>query len=309
MTKKEKRDIYQEVTDRIVESLDKGIIPWKKPWKNINGELPYSLSTGKPYRGINVFLLAMQSYGDPRWGTYKATTEAGGQVRKGEKGTRIILWKPVKKKGETEEEKRDYLLLRDYVVFNAEQCDGLPELPKAEELPEHERDEVAEEIIKGYLDDVKMIRKQPVHGPKVTYGGDRACYSILNDSVRIPQSGQFEKIDEFYGTVFHELVHSTGNERRLARIEPALFGTDPYAKEELVAEIGASMLSGIAGLESAGGENSVAYIANWRKQLSDDPKLIIQAAAQAQKAADMILGTTFEEKIEDDNPKEEKIAA
>lgn len=300
MTKKQQRDIYQETTDRIIASLEAGTIPWQKPWHNIGGELPYSLSTGKPYRGVNVFLLAIESmtagYTDPRWGTYKAITEAGGQVRKGEKGTRIILWKPVKKTEEVDgnEERRDYLLLRDYVVFNAEQADGLPELPKPE-LREHSTVDLCEEIIKGYCDSTRKFGKTIKAGPSFNVGGDRAFYSPITDAVRIPVLGQFDSADDYYATAFHELVHSTGHKDRTARTEWATFGSDPYAKEELVAEMGAAMLGGIAGLNPDLDENQAAYIANWLGKLKDDRKLVVQAAAQAQKAADIILGTTFEE--------------
>jgi antirestriction protein ArdC len=279
-----KNDIYQAVTNRILEALAKGTVPWRKPWTGTDS-MPVSLSTGKPYRGVNVLLLGLAGYGDPRWGTYKAIQAAGGQVRKGEKGTRIILWKPVKKSFENEAgevENGGYLLLRDYVVFNAEQCDGLPRL-EVEELTEHEINQRAEEVWDGYKT-----------RPGLGHGGNRAFYNIARDAVTMPHPEQFVGSDEYYQTLFHELIHSTGHESRLDRLEPALFGSDPYAKEELVAEIGASMLAGLVGLPTAAGEQSAAYLASWSSRFEQDPKLIVQAAAQAQKAADRILGTTFE---------------
>jgi antirestriction protein ArdC len=129
----------------------------------------------------------------------------------------------------------------------------------------------------------------------VRYGYNAASYSLIADVVSLPDPEQFDGDEEYYCTLFHELIHSTGNKKRLGRIEPALFGSDPYAREELVAEIGASFLAGVAGFEEAGGDQSAAYIAHWLTAIRNNSKLVIQAAAQAQKAADLILGTTFEE--------------
>lgn len=277
------KDVYQEVTDRIVAALETGVAPWAKPW--VSGG-PINVRNGRHYRGINIFLLGLQPYGDPRWGTFKAVKEAGGYVRKGEKSTSIILWKPVykTKPGETQEGEVDqsYLLLKTYSVFNAEQCEDLP--PFETEF-EHEPIERAQMIVDGYE-----------AGPGVLYGGGRAYYSPMQDLVRCPELGQFRTAEGFYGTLYHELIHSTGHEKRLKRIEPALFGTDPYAREELVAEMGAAMLCGVAGIDNL--DESASYVGGWLKRLQDDRKLVVQAAAQAQKAADLILGTTFGELAE-----------
>lgn len=315
-----KNDVYQAVTDRILEALAEGTVPWRKPWTGTD-EVPTSLSSGKPYRGVNVLLLGLAGYGDPRWGTFKACKDAAvkaarsqgreiiekqgkpgkrpyfvevvdgiekpflGGVRKGEKGTAVILWKPVSKdfpqeNGETE--RGSYMLLRQYTVFNAEQCSEIPAL-EVEELSQHEVNERAEAVWDGYK-----------YRPGLGHGGNRAFYNPARDAVTMPHPEQFVGSDEYYQTLFHELVHSTGHESRLKRLEPAVFGSDPYAKEELVAEIGASMLAGLCGMSTAAGDQSVAYIDNWSKRLKAEPKLIVQAAAQAQKAADRILGTTFE---------------
>lgn len=275
-------DVYTTVTNRIMDALEKGTVPWRKPWTPTG--LPFSLSTGKTYRGINMFLLSLMPYGDPRWGTYKAIRAAGGNVRRGEKGTYVVLWKPVKDK-RSDDEDATYMLLREYCVFNAEQADGLGEylLPEGRE---HEPLEMAESIVYGYSP-----------GPGILFGGPGASYSPPKDLVRCPHPRDFESGDSYYSALFHELVHSTGHEKRLKRIEPALFGTDPYAREELVAEIGASMLCGLAGISSAGGQMNAAYIANWLTRLADDRKLVVTAAAQAQKACDLIVGTTFDEEV------------
>lgn len=322
----DKRDVYQSVTDRIVAALEAGTVPWKKPWRSAGG-YPVNVRNGRQYRGINILLLMLQGYDDPRWGTFGAMQDEAaaqakregreivieqskrgkqaweivdgkkvwfrGGVSKGEQGTRIVLWKPVKKK-EANGEDSQYMLLRDYVVFNAKQTEGLPEL-EVEEEREFTPIQQAESIV---LDYIWAEGCGDAPGPPVMYGYDGASYSPSQDIVKMPEPKQFISDEAFYVTLFHELIHSTGHDKRLKRIVPALFGTDPYAKEELVAEIGASFLAGIAELETAGGEESASYLAGWLSRIKDDPRLIVQAAAQAQKAADLIVGRTFEEKEE-----------
>ena len=312
-----KRDVYAEVTDRVIEALENGTVPWRKSWVSQGG--PVNVLTGRPYRGINIFLLMLTEFGDPRWGTFKAMMDTAvaqarsegrvlvertnnrgkkywfeikdgeeeffrGGVRKGEKATRIILWKPIHRTSEDGEEDK-FLLMRDYAVFNAEQANGIPPLPTVENG--HLPDENAEAILAGYKG-----------GPGIIFGPDPG-YSVPKDIVYMPPLGAFDTPNDYYGSFFHELTHSTGHESRLNRIEPALYGTDPYAREELVAEMGAAMLSGLAGFTSAGGEQSAGYIAGWLKALKNDRKLVVGAAAQAQKSTDLIVGTTFE--TEDEN--------
>jgi antirestriction protein ArdC len=273
-----KQDVYQEVTDRIIAALEQGVVPWRKPWRTINGTGPLNIRSGRPYRGINVFLLGLAGYSDPRWGTYKAIREAGGNVRKGEKGTHVILWKPVPKKDAAEGEAGSYLLLKQYVVFNAEQCDDIAPYEPGE-LNEHTPNERAEELTAGYVNG---------RGPALIHRGDVAAYAPFEDKVFMPIPEAFRSPESYYRTLFHELTHSTGHESRLKRIEPAVFGSDPYAREELVAELGAAMLAGLIGLPEDETDQSAAYIGNWLGRLKDDRKLVVQAAAQAQKAADFI---------------------
>jgi antirestriction protein ArdC len=270
-------DVYQEVTDRILAALRAGVTPWKKPW---TGGGPVSIK-GRPYRGINTFLLGLMPYGDPRWGTFKAMKEAGGSVRKGEKATHVILWKPVKRH---DEEESSYMLLKTYPVFNAEQCDDLPELER-----EHVPLEAAEHILNGFV------------GPTLS-SGQMAAYSETLDLVVMPKAETFLSSEGYYSTFFHELVHSTGHKDRLDRLESGGYGTGPYAKEELVAEMGAAMLCGFAGIENL--DQSASYIDGWLAALTRDPKLVVQAAAQAQRGADLILGTTFEDSPDSENRKE-----
>jgi antirestriction protein ArdC len=295
-------DAYNVVTERIIEALEAGIVPWHRPWKSaLAGGGPLSLATGKPYRGVNVFILgvtaAMRGYESPYWLTFKQAKTRGGTVRKGEKGTQVVLWKPVKRdeeKGARDDKPSSYLLLRYYTVFNADQCDGL-KLPAVEEVPEHDPVEAADVIAEQYRSTV---------GPRVSHGGDRAYYSPNLDYVQMPVQGAFDTAESYYGVLFHELAHSTGHESRLKRdgiaaVSP--FGTESYAQEELVAEMAAAFLCGEAGIEPNVPQHT-AYIASWLRRLKDDRKLVVQAAGQAQRAADLIVGRSFKKEEEGDKP-------
>jgi antirestriction protein ArdC len=292
MSPKTKADAYAAVTDRIIAALEEGVVPWEKPWVSVQGEWPTSLQTGKPYRGVNVWLLSIESmlkgYTSPYWVTFKQAKERGGNVKAGAKGTTVVLFKPVVKTTENDEgeEVEDrFWLLRNYTVFNLDQTEGI-EMPEAEPLPERDPIEACEAIVNGFL-----------FGPTISHGGNRACYSPSLDSVRMPKMGQFDSSESYYGTLFHELAHSTGHESRLNRAEmilPKPFGSEDYSKEELIAEMSAAMLSGIAGIEVPI-ERHAGYIQHWLKVLKDDKKLVVQAASKAQKASDLILGVTAEQ--------------
>ena len=296
---KPKFDIYQHITDRIITALEEGVVPWRKPWADEGFHM--SLSTGRPYRGMNQMLLAIQSwpteehdgYESPWWGTYKQITERGGQVRKGEKGTQIVYWgkhepknaKPNPKTGQVD----PIWLARYFTVFNSEQADPQDgedfSLPSMDEVEAHDPIETAEAIVDGY--------PSP---PKRTDGGDRACYSPQHDRIQVPKHDAFDVSEEFYSTLFHELVHSTGHEKRLKR--PGItdfdaFGSHQYSKEELIAEMGAAFLCAHAGIAHNTIDNSAAYIGNWLKRLKDDKKLVAQAAQAGQKAADHILNIQY----------------
>lgn len=302
-----KQDLYAAITNRITEALEAGgTVPWNKPWRS-SGGFPISLSTKRPYRGINVLLLAIENYADPRWGTYRAIDGLGGQVRKGQKGTQIVFWKRVSRRPKDDDDNGgSYWMLRHFTVFNASQADGLPEL-EVEETREFTPIEEAQKIVDGYVWDPSGGNENI--GPPVLGGYNAALYNPARDVIQMPAPEDFFLDESYYSTLFHEMIHSSGHEKRLKRIEPALFGTDPYAKEELVAEIGASFLGGVAGFETAGGDQSAAYVAGWLKPLQDDPKLIVTAAGQAQKAADLILGTTFDDESANADSDSELVAA
>ncbi len=287
-----RRDIYQEVTDRILELLDQGVVPWRNPIKNAGQGWPVNLSSNKRYRGVNVFLLAATSwakgYSSDYWLTFKQAQQKNGQVRKGEKSSLVVFWKQYTKTDRETGEEITLPVLKHYNVFNAEQIDGItpPDAldPNAEVTP-FEPISQCEEILSGY--------KNP---PSVNHGGNRARYRPRTDEVFMPEPAQFDTRENYYATLFHELAHSTGHSKRLDRgldTEPAPFGSKDYSKEELVAETTAAFLAAAAGISPPTIEQAAAYIQGWSKQLRNDKKLIVSAAAAGQKAADWILGETF----------------
>jgi antirestriction protein ArdC len=288
---------YEVVTSRILELLESGEIPWRKPWRGAGG-LPKNLTSGRTYRGVNVFLLtcisAMVGYSSSYWVTFRQAKALGGHVKKGEKSSPVVFWKLLEKgkEGEADEPRgeddtrRMIPLLRHYNVFNLEQCEGID--PPADEAEGEPLDftpiEACERIVADMPDP-----------PKLEVRGLKAYYRPSEDLVMMPTPERFESAEEYYGTLFHELTHSTGHARRLNRgsvADAAPFGSQTYGNEELVAEMGASFLCGHAGIENVTLENSAAYIQGWLKTIRSDPKLVVVAAAQAQKAADWILHQT-----------------
>lgn len=278
--KSEKADVYQIITDRIIDMLEKGTVPWQKPWTSGPMAMPKNLVSNKMYNGINIFLLATQGFDSPYWLTFKQAQERGGHVKKGEKGSPCIFWKIYEKEDENAENGVKKLpCLRYYTVFNADQCEGI-DAPKIDIVtyPENEKIEKAENI---------QLYMQ--NRPTITYGGSSAYYNMTSDLVNVPKLERFEKPAEYYSALFHELAHSTGHQSRLNRDMSGCFGSNPYAKEELIAEMTAAFLCSHCGIEVTTLENSAAYIQGWLKALRNDKKLVINAAAAAQKAANYIL--------------------
>ena len=281
-------DIHSKVTDSIIARIKAGIAngdtiaPWSKPWVSINGGEPLSGSTGKGYRGINWFILSMSGYSNPYWFTFNKVRALKGSVRKGEKGTTVVFWSFIEKIDKATGEKKKVAFLRYFSVFNAEQCDKLPTkfYPVKEEGRTFVPIATAEEIAdKGLV--------------PVTHGGGRAYYSPLSDRIQMPDKESFKGEAEYYSTLFHEMIHSTGHTSRLAREFGGSFGNERYAFEELVAEMGAAMLCATAGIESTV-ENSVSYLVNWMSKLQSNPDWLVKAAGKAQKAVDLILGRSYE---------------
>ncbi len=271
--------IYQMVTDRIIALLEAGVVPWRKPW--ISGAA-VSWRTQKPYRGINAIML------DPgEYATFKQIKEAGGRVKDGAKGHIVVFWKWIEVEDEESGEKEKVPFLRYYKVFNImSQCEGL-ESRRDVEAFEHDPIEEAEQIVRDFIDK-----------PDIVYAPGRAVYRPLRDEVSVPPLMDYKIAEEYYSTLFHELVHSTGHAKRLNRkgvTDIVAFGDENYSKEELIAEIGAAMLCGVAGIDNSTIENSASYLQGWLRELRNDPKLMVMAAAGAQKAADYILGRSFED--------------
>src|SRR5699024_1983877 len=263
------KKIYEMITNQIVEKLEQGTIPWKKPFKN---GIPVNWKTQKAYRGINTLLLDGGEYA-----TFKQITEAGGKVKKGAKSHIVVFWKLSKFKEENEETGEEEIkkvpLLRYYRVFKVgEQTEGIE--PKNKEVEfNHDPIERCENIIKGYT-----------NCPDYTYNSGSAYYRPSMDVVNVPPIKDFEQIEEYYSTFFHEITHSTGHKNRLNRkgiIELNAFGSETYSKEELVAELGASMLCGVAGIDNKVIDNSASYIQSWLNALKNDKTLIVHAAQQA----------------------------
>ena len=276
-------NVYEKVTARIMEILETGTVPWRKPWQSSEG--PRNLLSKKPYRGINQFLLNCSPYASPYWLTYRQAMEKGGQVRQGEKSTAVVFWKWLDRKAAPDEDDNSTTgkvpLLRFYNVFNLEQIDGIT--APVEEQPVNPFSPIEQAEL--------VITNMPLR-PDIQYGGDSACYSPTLDHIKLPNREAFKSPEEFYSTAFHELTHATGHASRLSRkgiLEPSYFGSHDYSQEELVAEFGSSMLCGFVGIEQQTLENSAAYIQGWLKVLKNDQRLAIMAAGQAQRAADFIL--------------------
>jgi antirestriction protein ArdC len=280
-------NVYEVITSRIIKQLESGVAPWHKPWKasGKNG-LPRNLVSGKEYRGINVWILLSSGFAAPHWLTFRQARELGGHVRQGEVGFPVVYWKFGKREVQDGDEIIDkaFVLCRYYTVFNVEQCDGLTIQPAepAEDQPQAEPIEACEQVVDDW-------RGKPV----IKHGGDCASYNKVLDSVQMPERTCFDSGEEYYSTLFHELTHSTGHPTRLNRstlTEFERFGDQDYSREELVAEMGAAFLCGITGVENKTINNSAAYLANWLDALKNDSRMVLVAASQAQKAADLILG-------------------
>lgn len=269
------------VTENVIKQLEKGVAPWRKPWST---SVPRNLISKKAYRGLNVFLLATQGYGSPYWLTFNQAKRLGAHVRQGEKSTLVTFWKfsEYARVNETgEQENKTSVLLRYYRVFNIEQCDGLKALYGDDRKPVNP------------IAECESIANQMPNAPKVEQHS-HAFYRPSADIVGMPSRSCFESAEGYYSTLFHELTHSTGHRSRLNRFEENAtdhqFGSESYSKEELVAEMGAAMLAGIAGISQATLSNSASYLQTWITRLKSDSRLIISAASHAQRAADYILG-------------------
>ena len=274
--------VYEIVTNRIIEELEKGVIPWRKPWTGGRGGA-YNRISRKPYSLINQMLL--QHSGE--YATFKQWQALGGKVRKGEKSEIVTFWKMIETetvKADGTTEKKMIPMLRYYPVFHVSQIEGVEPLEKPFE--DVEPIEAADKIIVDYVSREGLTFVETVT--------DEAYYSPSRDMVQVPCKEQYGAIAEYYSTTFHELTHSTGHAKRLNRLTTgikAAFGGEEYSKEELTAEIGAASLLNHLGIETPDSfRNSAAYIQSWLKALRGDARMIVTAASRAEKAVAYILG-------------------
>lgn len=278
-------DVYELVTNRIIEQMEKGIIPWQKPWHGgLEGAISYT--TGKPYSLLNQFLLGKEG----EYLTFNQVKSLGGKVKKGAKAQMVVFFKqfPIKEEeinedGGKEIKTRFIPLLKHYMVFHIDDCEGIKSKIGEKPTKVISPIESAEGAVNTYFsrETCKLYVKE----------SDRAYYSPVLDEVVVPKMNQYNSAEEYYSTLMHEMVHSTGAKKRLDRkLEEGIFGNDPYAKEELVAEIGSAFLANKCGLDSEKAfKNSVAYIQSWCKRFKQDKKLIVSAAGRAQKAVEYII--------------------
>ncbi|HIT91087.1 MAG TPA: DUF1738 domain-containing protein [Candidatus Merdenecus merdavium] len=278
---KEKVNVYQIVTNRIIEELEKGFIPWQKPWNGVRAGA-FNRVSKKPYSIMNQMLLKHTG----EYATFKQWQELGGHIRKGEKSEIIVFWKVLNVEEENEKgkkEKKSIPLLKYINVFHISQVEGVESLenPFNEVTPIEEADKVI----------IDYVTRERISFEEVA--SNKAYYSPSRDTVVIPLKEQYQHINEYYATTFHELTHSTGHNSRLNRLESgavAAFGSETYSKEELIAELGSATILNTLGVETTKTfRNSTAYIQNWLQVLKNDNKFIVSAASKAEKAVNLIL--------------------
>lgn len=276
-----KADTYQIITDLIIEKLESiDTSDYKKPWFDM-GYSPINAISGKAYKGINNLLLSGNNYNSNYYASFKQWQEKGCKVKKGERSHIVTLWKFFK----DEKTDKEFPMIRYFRVFNSEQVEGdfAREIEEKglRELENHDPIIEAEQLINGFLKSEFLECKL----------SDRACYSHSltgNEHIAMPSQGQFPDLECYYSVFFHEMTHATGNAKRLDRDLSGKFGSKEYAKEELVAELGAAFLCGSIGLSERPRLDHAQYISTWLSVLRNDKRFIVSAASQAQKAADYI---------------------
>ncbi len=269
------KDIFSVVTDQIVNLLEQGIVPWRRPWSGCG---PVSYQSNQQYQGLNVFLL-QSAYKSPYWMTFRQAQRQGGSIKAGQHGRYIVFTDSYMKK--TEDDKGNPIkvlvrFLRYYTVFNWEQTKGIPEKQPVEN------------------DNRQIIRAQELlirRAPRIETS-DAAYYVPARDTIGLPPLEKFDSSEDYYSVAFHELTHWSGSSLRLNRegIRNGYFGTQVYSQEELIAEMGAAYLCQIAQIDTTETiQNSAAYIASWVSHLKNNPKWIVQASSKAREAAEYLL--------------------
>lgn len=278
-------NVYELVTNRIIEQLENNIVPWEKPWSGtLDGA--FNRVSKKPYSILNQILL---KYGG-EYASFKQWKDLGGHIRKGEKSEIVVFWKmyPIKEKQDDGTEIIKTIPLLKYInVFHISQVDGVEPL-KQKVTHDIEPIDKAEKILNDYWNRENITIEH--------VKGDKAFYSPIFDKIQLPLFEQFKQSEEYYSTAFHESVHSTMKTSRCNRQEDrkgkvVSFGSEEYSKEELVAEVGSAQLMNLVGIETTKSfRNSTAYIQSWLKVLRNDNKFIVSASSKAEKAVNYILG-------------------
>lgn len=279
--------VFDIVTERIVALLNQGVCPWRRPWNKLP-IAPQNYATGHKYSGINLLLLSVIGYELPYFLTFKQATEHGGSVKKGSRGVPVVYWSLFETEETDDEGKpKKVPFLRYYTVFNASQIEGIefPAIPSR--TGESFRPiETAEAVVTGWAD-----------CPRIVHGFNRAEYVPALDVIRMPSPTSFDSPSDYYATLFHEMGHATGAKHRLDRKLSGRFGDDAYSREELVAEMTAAFLCAHCGIDNSTIGNHAAYLAGWLKALKADPKLVVLAAGQAQKVANIVRGSATPENV------------
>lgn len=294
--------VYRMVTDRIIEELDKGVIPWRKPWIGGSDEA-FNMVTGKAYKGINIMLLPQKG----EYLTFRQAKEKGGNIRKGEKSSIIVFFTPgsdkaVSSDGQNDESgepdgkeektfRRSFPILKYYNIFHISQTEGIKSTVHTQPEVHTDPQSEAEKVIENYI----------LENNGFTFINDietsHSFYRAGDDTVVVPKRGQFSSDADYYGQVFHELVRSTAISTRLDRVSEETeeqLGSE-FGREALVAEIGSAMICSSLGLSTERTlKNSAAYIANWKDAMDQDNRMVVWAASRARKAADYILGISNE---------------
>lgn len=281
------QDNYQIITDAVIQLMSEHGKDWTKPWQAQASLGHCNVQSGKPYNGTNIFLLAVsamkQDFSSNEWGTFKQWQNKGAKVRKGQKGTKIIFFDKIKIEDKDTQEEKLIPMLKGFTVFNADQVEGYESKPVEPIAQTKDRDTRAEALIAAT-------------GADIRYGGDRAFYVPSQDFVQMPILEDFKgtdtssDVESYYSTMFHELTHWTGNKARLDRKMVGKFGSNAYAFEELIAELGAVFLTCQIGINVAPRPDHAKYLNNWLEVIKSDKRAMVKAFAQAQKASDYILG-------------------
>ena len=286
MSKQPKRttaDIHRMIADQVIEMMKTSGTDWSKSWTTPAGNLPTSMSTGKQYNGINLLILGMtravKNYGSHHWATYNQWKKMDAQVKKGEKAPTVVFYKPLVIRDKVTGEEQTIPLLKTFSIFNADQVDGYTAPVVVDEVDHSELDQpdtLADQLASRAGADVRF--NDPAS----------AFYVPAHDFINMPRATQFDTLEDYAATLLHELTHWTGHATRCDRKMLNKNGTKDYAKEELVAELGAAMMAGSLGIEPQPREDHAKYLAGWMRRLKDEPSVIFSAAAKANTATQWI---------------------